>query len=102
MKPLNLGELTEILDREIQSLSPEGLSIWEAKKVPIRKARIERPRSIGDESVFVVAASSGAVIYFDDVEDEFGVGVPDAHDCIHEVSLYGPLGYALPCLKGRG
>jgi hypothetical protein len=101
-KPLNINELTGVLNQEIQSLSPDSLSIWEAMKVPIRKAQIERSRSTGKESIFVVAASSGTVIYYDDVEDEFGVGVPDAYGCIQEVSLCGPLRFALTRLKSRG
>jgi hypothetical protein len=47
------------------------------------------------EQVFVVAKKGNRLLYFDDIEEDFGVTIPDEVDVMREWGNYGPLVRAL-------
>ena len=50
------------------------------------------------EQFFVVAKNGNHLLYFDDVEEEFGVAIPDGDGVMREWGNYGPLVLALRVL----
>lgn len=55
----------------------------------------ERFAKILSEEVFVVAKNGNCFLYFDDVEEDFGVAIPDDDGVMREWGNYGPLVRAL-------
>jgi hypothetical protein len=41
--------------------------------------------------VFVVARNGNRLLFFDDVEEEFGVGVPNGDAILRDLGTFGPL-----------
>jgi hypothetical protein len=43
------------------------------------------------ERVFVVAKNGNRSLFFDDVEEEFGIGIPDSDGVLRNPGTFGPL-----------
>jgi hypothetical protein len=88
---LSKVEFEDVLKREVTQLPPEALKIYEAHASGIVEQPCYRSQEYGIERVFVVARRGARVLLFDDVEDEFAVGVPDSNGVLRAWGLYGPL-----------
>jgi hypothetical protein len=97
-QPLSRAGFEDVLNEEVAQLSPEVLRIYQACASGIVELPCYRSQHSGIERVFVVARAGGRVLIFDDVEDEFAVGIPDIDGVLRDWELYGPLKVAVKSL----
>ena len=94
-KPVSLERFAEILSSEVSSLEPDVQRLYGQYKVqPFQLPCLRNPGGLR-EQVFVVAKNGNRLLYFDDVEDDFGVAIPDEDGVMREWGNYGPLVRAL-------
>jgi hypothetical protein len=91
-------QFQSILDKEIAALTPETVKVFKAYAVPIFEQPCFRSEGHGVEKVFVAARAGDRLLFFDDVEEEFGVGVPDGDGVLRDCGTFGPLIAALRAL----
>jgi len=96
--PLSRVGLEDVLKREVTQLPPEALKTYEAHAIGIVEQPCYRSEEYGLERVFVVARRGARVLLFDDVEDEFALGMPDSDGVLRDWSLCGPLRVAIRAL----
>ncbi len=87
-----------ILDREVAALPLEVANKLMEYSVPIFEQSLFRSEDYGIEKVFVIARSGDRVLFFDDVEEEFGVGLPDPDGVLRHCGSFGPLAGAAQAL----
>jgi hypothetical protein len=97
-KPISRVQLEVRLDLEKAKLSPALLKIFQKFTAPITEKPCFRTKQYGIERVFVIASSGQDLLFFDDVEDEFAIGVADEDGVLRDWGLYGDLMDALPFL----
>lgn len=90
-KPVTREKLAEILRDEVYSLTPEAKTLYEYFKQPLSEFPCFRDSSYGGERVFVVARAGKALLIFDDVEEDFALGIPDVDGVLRSWNSYGPL-----------
>lgn len=84
-----------MLESEVAELGPRERDLWDEYKVAIRSASLWRSAEYGRERVFVVAQIEDRVLFFDDVEGQFGVARSANDEHLQDCALYGELRYAL-------
>ena len=99
-KPLDKAEVEEGIRSEVLVM-PEPLQrFYRSVALPIYQAANadsrERP------SVFVVAKSGDRVVFYDAVEDDFGIGTITDETSLKNCGLVGELRLALIALQGGG
>ena len=95
-KPLDKAEIEEGLRAEVLDL-PEPLRRFFAR------VAVEVHPAICAESpgtLFIVAKSGNRAIFYDDVEEDFGIGTLDAGKSLKDCSLIGELRFAVLRLQG--
>lgn len=93
--PVSRLRFEQILREELTTLNPEELKTYEAHAIGLLEHPCHRGEKYGQEKVFVVARAGKRLLLFDDVEDEFAVGVPGIDAILRHWELHGPLGVAL-------
>lgn len=93
--PLSRPRFEEILAEEVASLPPDARKIYEGNAIGVVEQSCYRSEQYGIEHVFVVARAGARLLLFDDVEDEFAIGVPDSDGVLKNWALYGELVFAL-------
>jgi hypothetical protein len=88
-----------ILREEMASLTPDATKAYEKYSVATYEQRCVRSVNSGIERVFVVARNENRLLFFDDVEEEFGIGVPD-DAILRDLGTFGPLVAAFSRLTG--
>jgi hypothetical protein len=78
-----------ILDEEVAALTPETVRILNVQAAPVFEQPCFRSADYGNEKAFAVARAGNRVFFFDDVEDEFGVGVPDNDGVLRDLETFG-------------
>ncbi|HNO80473.1 MAG TPA: hypothetical protein PKN33_20690 [Phycisphaerae bacterium] len=76
-RPITTQEFWELFEKQYEELDKTSREIFENYRVPFWRATIRRSMSAGDESVIVVSQLKDGVLYFDDVEYGFNIGVID-------------------------
>jgi hypothetical protein len=76
-KPITDEEFTALFAEQYGELDSEERYVLERYRVSPWKAIIRRTEQAGDEHVFVVAQTTGGVLYYDDVENGFNVSCID-------------------------
>ncbi|MCX5683890.1 MAG: hypothetical protein NT049_09420 [Planctomycetota bacterium] len=100
-KPISPADFRVILTEEELRLGPEDRQKYEMWRVPFgTRGSLTRSEAYGEESVFVVARAGRTVVFFEDVEDEFGLGSINDGGVILCVGLMGELCSALHELPG--
>ena len=94
-KPISRADLDSRLKSEVAALPPDALRTYKEHAVAIVEQPCFRSEQYGPERVFVVARSDARLMVFDDVEDEFAIGVPDEDGILRTWGLYGDLVDAL-------
>jgi hypothetical protein len=89
--PVTNETLERILIEEIAALTPEAARSYEKYAVAPYEQRCLRSADSGIERIFVVARNGSQLLFFDDVEEEFGVGVPDNDAILRGLGTFGPL-----------
>jgi hypothetical protein len=90
-----------IFDEEVALLSQEALRILKVHSVPIFEQPCFRSEDYGTEKVFAVAQAGNRVLFFDDVEEDFGVGVPDSDGILRNLGTFGSFVAAVMALEDR-
>jgi hypothetical protein len=94
-KPISKAEFEKRLKTEIGALPADLLSIYTERATAIEDQPCFRSEQRGPERVFLVARSGKRILTFDDVEDEFAIGMPDDDGVLRHWDLYGGLSDAL-------
>jgi hypothetical protein len=95
-KPLDKGEIEEGLRAEVLDL-PEPLRRYFAR-VAVQVHQVSSSE-FPDTPVFVVARSGDRAVFYDDVEEDFGIGAIDGDNRLKNCSLNGDLRSALLALQ---
>ena len=98
--PVSKERFDEILSGEISSLVPDMQRLYEQYAVEPFQLPCIRDQGAAREQVFVVAKKGNRLLYFDDVEEDFGVTILDEDGVMREWGNYGPLVRALLVLDG--
>jgi len=94
--PVSREAFETILTQEIAALEPQTKRLYQQYAVRPFHQRCVRGKDYGTEHVYVVARNGNRLVYYDDVEEEFGVGIPDADGVLRNWGNYdGPLVRAL-------
>jgi hypothetical protein len=93
--PISRVEFDALLAKEISTFEAADHELWSRYQVGVRSAPIVRSQEYGTEHVFVVAAIGDRILFFDDVEDEFGVARLPPDRPLEEYGTYGELRFAL-------
>lgn len=96
--PISRVAFDALLAEEISAFEATDHELWSRFQVGVRSASIVRSRESGVEQVFVVAAIGDRVLFFDDVEDEFGVARLSPNETLEDYGTYGELRFALRSL----
>jgi hypothetical protein len=83
------------LSEEVSRLAPDVLRLYRQYAVQPFHLLCHRDQESGTEQVFVLAKKGNRVLYFDDVEEDFGVAIPDQDGVLRQWGNYGPLVRAL-------
>jgi hypothetical protein len=75
-EPMTEQELEALIARQLQDCSPQQQAAFALLRVPIHPVRLHRLGLI--EPVLVVAQFAQGLLYFEDVEYGFEIGVPGA------------------------
>ena len=97
--PVSREKFESILRQGIEALTPEVLRTYERYAVPPHKQQAVRGVDYRHEEVFVVARNGNRVLYYDDVEENFGVGVAAGDGVLGDWENYGPLARAVLVLS---
>lgn len=98
--PISEAELIAVLDAAVVMLSPEQRRQFHLNAIPPARTMCKRSGADGLEPVFVIAkGQNNKVIFFDDVEDEFGVATVD--EPVTQWKLFPDLGSAVVELNAR-
>lgn len=89
------SELDAHLAGQATALSPQSAERFSRFRVEPWLATIRRDDVTGDEKVYVVAQSGALVVFFDDVEDEFAVGIVNEEGRLSNYNGFGDLSFTL-------
>src|SRR4051812_34871251 len=79
-RPIISAELSQILTRDLAVCSDADRAFFAKIRIEPRKVRFDR--GMFSEDVFVVGQEERRVLFFDDIEDGFEVGVLDTNEVI--------------------
>jgi len=96
-KPLNKAEIEEGLRAEVLELPQDLHRYYEGVAVPVYEAGYADSRE--GPLVLVIAKSGNRVVFYDDVEDDFGIGTIEDGASLKDCSLTGELRLALLALR---
>jgi hypothetical protein len=89
--PISKEQFESILKEEIDALRPEVKHLYGLYAVTPFGQPCLREQQSGNERVFVVAKNDNRLLYYDDVEEDFGVATPDKDGVLRNWGNYGPL-----------
>ena len=93
--PVSREKFESILVEEVQSLTPEVFRIYQRYVVSPYQQFCLRNMSLGTELVFVVGKVRTYLLFYDDVEEDFGVEIPDSDGVLRNWGTYGSLAQAV-------
>jgi len=77
--PVNREKFESILAEETEALRPEVMRLYGQYTVSPFQQPCLREQNSATEHVFVVARNGEHLLYYDNVEEDFGVAIPDIH-----------------------
>lgn len=89
--PISRETFENILRKEIETLPTEVLRIYKQYAVVPFEQPCFRDSEYPNERVFVAARAGDRLLFFDDVEEDFGVGIADSDGVLRDLGGYGPL-----------
>lgn len=96
--PITKEECTTLFEHEVALLCPDALKLLEKHGTTLTSYVVERFPDVY-ESIYVVARFEHTVLYFDDVEDEWGTGAVDDDGIIRRRGFYDSFWIALNVLE---
>jgi hypothetical protein len=98
-QPISEPDFSTLLSREMAQLDEEGRRVLEIYGIDRSRMHILRQPFDGSpavpEPIFVLARSGPLVLFYDDVEEEFGTGMVDDSNTMRHWGTYGRLQWAL-------
>ena len=95
-QPISREQFEQMLGTQEAELPPDLRKLYELHKTAIVEQPCFRSEQNGTERVFVVARSGEQLLFYDDYEQEFAMGVPDDDGVLRAWGLYGDLKDAVP------
>jgi hypothetical protein len=89
--PVSKEKFEAILTDELETLRPEVIRLYEQYAVQPFQQPCVREENSGIEHVFVLAKKQQRLLYYDDVEEDFGVAILDGDGVLRNWGNYGPL-----------
>jgi len=89
--PVSKERFEGILAEELEALRPEVMRLYEQYAVSPFQLPCLRGENSVTEYVFVLAKKEERLLYYDDVEEDFGVAIPDEDGVLRNWGNYGPL-----------
>jgi hypothetical protein len=89
--PVSKEKFEAILAEELETLRPEVMRLYEQYAIQPFQQPCVREKNSETERVFVVAKKEERLLYYDDVEEDFGVAIPDGDGVLRNWGNYGPL-----------
>ena len=99
--PVTRERLESILSEEVSALGPDVLHLYRQYAVQLFHLPCQRDQNSGVEQTFVLAKNENRVLYFDGVEEDFGVSTPDEDGVMRDWGNYGPLVRAVLVLDNQ-
>jgi len=96
-KPLDKTEIEEGVRAEVLNMPHQWRAFF--KSVAVEVCEVTCPQFPG-RPVFVVARSDDRAVFYDDVEEDFGIGSFDGQARLKDCGLIGELQFALIALQG--
>ena len=96
--PVSKETFVRILREETAELTPESAGTYQRYSIEPYEQLCWRCAEYRIERVYVIAKNGNHLLFFDDVEGEFGVRVPDGDGILKISSTYGPLVLAVLAL----
>lgn len=96
-KPLDKAEIEEGIRVEVLDLPDQLRAFFKSIAVEVREATCPE---LPGRPVFVVARSADRAIFYDAVEEDFGLGAFDGQASLKDCGLIGELQFALIALRG--
>ena len=96
-KPLDKAEVEEGLRVEVLDMPDQLRVFFKSVAVEVRETTCSE---FPGRPVFVVARSEDRAIFYDDVEEDFGIGTFDGEARLKDCGLIGELQFALIALQG--
>jgi hypothetical protein len=84
-KPITKEELEKELESQCSQLSKEERSYFNAIRVPLEPAKIERWGNL--ETVYIVAKKGSTIIFYEDVEEGFEISKLDKKGIVSEYGV---------------
>jgi hypothetical protein len=94
-RSITRSELDRHLASQAGALSPQSAERFSRYRVEPWLATIRRDDVIGDEKVYVVAQDGALVVFFDEVEGEFAVGIVNEAGRLSNFNGFGDLSFTL-------
>ncbi len=88
-------KLNKLIKEETALFDSNAQGRWTRYSISPYHGNIFRLADSGPEQVFIVAQDGNSVVFYDDVEEEFGTGQVDPEGLIEHISLYGDLRFAI-------
>ena len=83
-KPITVSELEQVIARQLQACTSAQQVAFASLRVPIYPTPLRRLGNV--EPVLVIAELGDGLIYFEDVEEGFEIGVPGPDGVLPEAS----------------
>ena len=96
-KPLDKTEIEEGVRAEVLNMPDRLRAFFKSVAVEVHEATCPE---LPGRPVFVVARSNDRAIFYDDVEEDFGIGTFDGQARLKDCGLIGELQFALIALQG--
>jgi hypothetical protein len=91
--PITADELRDVVVKQLVDLDAETQAVWDHFGTQPTQILCIRGRLDGDvpelEPIYAVARAGDEVLIYDDVEDEWGIGVMDADGVLRSWGTYG-------------
>lgn len=97
-QPITREMLDVLLSVCLNAMGERSIALFQQYHVEPYLISCIRTPEIGQEMVYVVARFGEKVLIFDDVEDEFGIGIISQNELLENWRLYGTLEAALNML----
>jgi hypothetical protein len=94
-RPKADNEFKLLLQREVDQLPTELRQKLESIAVPVYKLSLPNRDSSSEKNIFVFGKFKDRILFYDDVEDEFGTAHAGLGQATLDYSLYGLLEHAL-------
>lgn len=92
-KPITKEELEALIAKSLSACEAHARALFDGIKIDPIKIRFQIGRR--DDEIYIIARSGNKVVYYDDTEDAFEVGIPDTDGILRSGTGQFTLGQVL-------